>query len=382
MIKNKKLFLTVGIALILSLNASFTDCSSVQKGTLANPYLVTSANDLEMVGKGSAGTQYQGWTLDKHYKQTANITLSGGWTPIGTGVIQSGPHDFAILAKEPFSGSYDGGGYTISGLTIYLPSVDLLGLFGYIAENGVVKNVILINANISGNSNCTGGVAGSNKGTVINCSFNGNVSGRAYTGGIVGVNWDGGTMKNCYSGGNITGIDGTGGVAGGNEYNSAIQNCYSTGVISGVRQTGGVLGRNLDSVLENCYSTCSVNFSGGAAGGIAGGVIGWNGGTVQNCAALNTAIKGTQDAGRVAGYINEYNGVLKGNYAREGLTKFTREASVIGNADGKDGADISSNSYNNKNFWIKELFFQFGNTEASPWKWDGRENLPKLFFEK
>jgi len=378
MAKKKTLFMIVRIALILLLTLSFTECSNLQQGTLTNPYLVTSANDLLMVGKGSAGTPYQGWTLDKHYKQTENITLSGGWMPIGTGVIQSGPHDFAIYAKEPFTGSYDGGGYKISGLTINLPSIDLLGMFGFIAESGIVKNVILINANISGNSNCTGGVAGSNKGTVINCSFNGNVSGRAYTGGIVGVNWDGGTIKNCYSGGNITGIDGTGGVAGGNEYKSTIQNCFSTGNVTGVRQTGGVLGRNLDSVLVNCYSTCNVNFSGGAAGGIAGGVTGWNGGTVQNCAALNTAIKGTQDAGRVAGYINEFNGVLIGNYATEGLPHFAREAT----ANGKDGKDIALNSYKNKNFWVKELLFQFGSNEASPWKWDSGANLPKLFFEK
>ena len=60
---------------------------------------------------------------------TADITLTGEWTPIGS--------DY----WHQYTGTFDGGNHTISGLTVK-GSDENAGLFGYIGKDGgTVKNV-------------------------------------------------------------------------------------------------------------------------------------------------------------------------------------------------------------------------------------------------
>ncbi|MCL2639118.1 MAG: MBG domain-containing protein, partial [Oscillospiraceae bacterium] len=79
----------------------------------------------------------------RHYILTENVTLSGTWTPIGS-----------------FGGGFDGDGYTISNLTINAITLDQ-GMFSSIAVGGVVKNLGLVNVNITSTTNWVGGVAAS-----------------------------------------------------------------------------------------------------------------------------------------------------------------------------------------------------------------------------
>ena len=75
------------------------------------------------------------------FRQTANITLSQTFTPIGA----EGAYG------KWFRGTYDGGDKTISGLTVNTSS-QYAGLFGFV-DKGTVKNVRLISPNVTNNYN-------------------------------------------------------------------------------------------------------------------------------------------------------------------------------------------------------------------------------------
>lgn len=101
-------------------------------------------NDVTTLRNVGSGTD--GWTLYAHYRQTADIDLASvsNWTPIGTDAA-------------PFTGSYDGNGFTISNLKINAPTEDYQGLFGELSSGAVVKNVGVVNCTIIGND-VVGGV--------------------------------------------------------------------------------------------------------------------------------------------------------------------------------------------------------------------------------
>ena len=143
-------------------------------------YNVTSADGLRNVAKlvNEEGNTDINITLDN------DIDLSDiEWTPIGT-------------ESRPYTGNFDGGGHTITGLKIDKSGTDYVGLIGCLGSGGKVQNVTLTNISVSG-ANCVGGIAGQNYGTVENCSVNGTVTGKGFTdtGGIAGSNY--GTISGC-----------------------------------------------------------------------------------------------------------------------------------------------------------------------------------------
>jgi len=154
-------------------------------GTAEDPFRVRNAEELRYVGKGEANadTFYQNWTLDVYYKQTANITLSGEWTPIGD-------------SNNNFTGSYNGGGHTITGLT------GSQGMFGNMGTGGRVENLGLINVNINSAGQNVGGIAG-NGYIIQNCFVTGNITGTSTVGGIAGL-VNNGTVTNCYAAVSVT----------------------------------------------------------------------------------------------------------------------------------------------------------------------------------
>lgn len=86
-------------------------------------YLVFSEEQLRAIAAGQFG-----W--DKNYMQQADISLSSDeWQPIGT-------------MTQPFTGSYNGNGYEISGLTMADSHAKLAGLFGY-AKGAHLYHIIL-----------------------------------------------------------------------------------------------------------------------------------------------------------------------------------------------------------------------------------------------
>lgn len=201
-----------------------------------------------------------------------DIDLSGiDWTPIGT-------------ESRAYTGNFDGGGHTITGLKIDKSGTDYVGLIGCLGSGGKVQNVTLTNISVSG-ANCVGGIAGQNYGTVENCSVNGTVTGKGFTdtGGIAGSNY--GTISGCSAEGTVTGSVNVGGIAGGSYLGVIIDGCHSTAAVSGISSVGGVLG-NLgnNSFLMACYSTGNVTATITYGYAHVGGVVGINGqGTVTAC---------------------------------------------------------------------------------------------------
>ena len=212
---------------------------------------------------------------------TGNITLTGEWTPIGT-------------ESQPYTGTFDGGNHTITGLTVDLPNKNYVGLIGRLGSGGKVQDVTLTEVNVTGGM-LVGGIAGQNDGTVENCSVNGTVTGKGATdtGGIVGANY--GTISGCSAEGTVTGNTNVGGISGlcapnydtgtGSLIGSTIVGCHSTAAVSGSSTVGGVVG-NLGNncSLTACYSTGNVTATRTDGGAYVGGVVGVNArGTVTAC---------------------------------------------------------------------------------------------------
>ncbi len=209
-----------------------------------------------------------------------DIDLSGiDWTPIGT-------------ESRPYTGTFDGGNHTITGLKIDQSGTDNVGLIGRLGSGGKVQDVTLTEVNVTGGT-YVGGIAGQTDGTVENCSVNGTVTGQNQTGGIVGRNFS--TISGCSAEGTVTGNTNVGGISGlcvpnydtgtGSLIGSTIEGCHSTAAVSGISSVGGVVG-NLGNgcSLMACYSTGNVTATITYGHANVGGVVGINGqGTVTAC---------------------------------------------------------------------------------------------------
>ena len=185
-----------------------------------------------------------------------NGELNGGgsnfkqWTPIGKGF------------NNQFNGTFDGQGYTISGIYINNENADNQGLFGYVDNKGEITNVRVEDSYFDVNYS-VGGIVGENYGTVSNCSNSGTVTGTAnyvYVGGIVGRN--GGTVENCSNSGAVTGTGSpndayVGGIVGG--CSGKVTNCSNSGAVGTLGTgfhafLGGIVGE-----IDYYYGTPTVS---------------------------------------------------------------------------------------------------------------------------
>ena len=244
-------------------------------------YTVTSADGLmnvaELVNGGKTDINI---TLDK------NIDLTGkGWTPIGTSFDNS------------YKGTFDGGGHTITGLTV-TTNDQFVGLFGYLNRAGMVKNVVMEGIQITSNHmfGCTGGVVGYSWGTIENCSVSGSVSGTDCVGGVVGSQ-KAGSIIGCSSSATVKGKHYVGGVAG--EKWGTMTACYATGnvtlEIASQKNNfgGGVVGLNGGSRVLACYATGNVTSTGSSTGNVhIGGLFGDSYTTVTACYWKNNQEQG------------------------------------------------------------------------------------------
>ena len=223
-------------------------------------------------------------TLDK------NIDLTGkDWTPIGTSFDNS------------YTGTFDGGGHTITGLTITTKD-QFVGLFGYLNRAGTVKNVVMEGIQITSNHmfGNTGGVAGFSWGTIENCSVSGSVSGTKCVGGVVGAQ-KAGSITGCSSSATVKGTVDVGGVAG--EKWGSMTACYATGNVTLEIDSpknlsgGGLVGFNGGSGVLACYATGNVTSTGSSTGNVhIGGLFGDNSPTVTACYWKNNQERGYKTA--------------------------------------------------------------------------------------
>ena len=237
-------------------------------------YTVYNANGLMNIAE-----LVNGGKTDINITLTADIDLTGkDWAPIGTSF------------SNKYTGTFDGGGHTIKGLTV-TTNDQFVGLFGSLGKAGTVKNVVMEGVQITNNhgSGYVGGVVGNSDGTIENCSVSGSVSGTAYVGGVVGVQWFG-SITGCSSSATVKGMGDVGGVAGQTNADATLTACYATGNVTielGHRDrvyVGGLVGWNAGSSVLACYATGNVTSTGSSTGNVyIGGFLGGNYATVTAC---------------------------------------------------------------------------------------------------
>jgi len=242
-------------------------------------------HDLDAIRNDLSGHHILMNDLDSNaagYTELASPTanLGKGWQPIGA-------------PANPFTGTFDGQGYEIRDLFANRPAERDVGLFGAVGEAVVIKDISVVNADVTGQW-YVGSLVGTHYGTVSNSYSTGNVTGEKYVGGLVGGS--AGTASNSYSAGSVTGNDFIGGLVGINTGN--VSDSYSTGSVTGNNFVGGLVGGS-DGTVSNSYSTGAV-----IGNSDVGGLVGWNDGTVSN-SFWNTGTSGQAASAGGTGKITE-----------------------------------------------------------------------------
>ena len=301
--------------------------------------------DLDAIRDNLSGSHILMKDLDSTtagYTELASNTANQGkgWQPIGT-------------QDNAYTGTFDGQGYEISDLFIDRPSEADVGLFGVVDERGIIRNVGVVNADVTGEW-LVGGLVGLSFGTVSNCYCSGSVSGNDQVGALVGHN--DGTVSNSYSTGSVSGNDLVGGLVGGSidtvsnshssgtvigesrvgglvgGINGIVTNSYSSASAVGDRQIGGLVGYANECTISNCQST------GSATGdSYVGGLVGWNRDTVRNCYSL-ASVTGEW---LVGGLVGHNRGTVSNSYS-SGVVSGSED---VGGLVGRNYEAIVSNSF-------------------------------------
>ena len=282
-------------------------------GTKEDPWRIENAEQLAYLAQQvNNGTDYE----RNHFLLVSDLDLNGKeWTPIGTD-------------GNPFWGGFDGGGHTITGMTI-TGDGDYVGLFGecrnFTADSSYIKSVTVKGANISGHSHvgaiageganisdcysienticaawCVGGICGSLTGNISGCYNSSSVSGNSTAGGIMGSASSErtvGVVEYCYNIGAVTvrqQDSSVGGITGASAHRYNISNCLNCGKITGNgKNVGGIAGStdsNYMNFIGNCYYNSDLN-NAGVGEGASDKVIPLT--TSQLCGALPEGLDST-----------------------------------------------------------------------------------------
>jgi hypothetical protein len=378
--------------LVLSLAQIVSAFSGAGSGTGANPYIITNVTQLQEMSGGLNAWYELGNDIDA--SSTVNWYGGQGFVPVGD-------------SAHGFAGNFDGKGFSITGLFINRPSSDNIGLFGT-SRIATIKDVNLVNPNISGNnstgslvgysdsstiSDCScsgatvkgassnvGGLVGNkNAGTIIGCSTYSPVvtstSSNSYYGGLLGSQ-NGGSLINCRSY-NVTVIDlgyYIGGLVGYN-YNANIDNSFaddvhingnyycgglvgyfrgsctnshSSGLVTGNSYVGGLIGNYDNGIINNCFSWANVTGTGDSCGGLVGNLSSM---TVTDCHATGR-VAGNNYVGGLVGYISN-SGSLTKCYATGNVQGFEQVGGLVGRNEWyssisksySSGSKINGNNY-------------------------------------
>ncbi len=252
------------------------DCSTVSYSTDGSGNLeVSTIDELQCINENHDDATSRSDALSKDYKLVADIDASGtsNWDPDDDSTTEG--FDPIGDSGTKFTGTFDGAGYEVSGLTISRSGTNYVGAFGYIESGALVTDVTFASADITGGDQ-TGGVAGRNAGgDIIETRVTGSVSGDRYTGGVVGLS--GGVVRRS---GSTASVSGSGNQAGGlvGENRNLIEQSYATGSVSGSFDVGGLVGKNDNGDnVKSSFATGSVSGS-----STLGGLVGNNAGSVSN----------------------------------------------------------------------------------------------------
>ena len=354
----KSCFLLIFLLILISCsdNEQFFDGGS---GTEANPYQISTVEQLQEIGEEE--------NLEMHFIQVADIDATesfemqngSGFQPIGT-------------REQPFTGSYNGNGHTISSLFIHNQRSDTnnaTGFFGYV-KNGLIENVTIDNVSPGWLKKNVDTEHFRNSAELLEVHKNDvDLSSARGVGGLIGFN-DGGIVRNCIYKGNTEGFisQGVGGFAGVN--NGLIENSHYTGDVS----SGAAAG----FAFTNAGQIRNSSATGSANGQTAGGFVQFNYGEISysyadvNVIGSNGAagfvrsnesgvirssfVKGSTYGGHyVAGFVVNNSGEIRDVYA-------TTDLEVV---DYNDNRKIAGLVVNNEENGIIENSYFAGDVEIS-----------------
>ncbi len=226
-----------------------------------------------------------------------------------------------------FSGTFDGQGYTISGLYMNRPTEDFVGLISIMTTGSIVSNLNLIDVDITG-EDWVGGLVGiKNDGAINNCMVSGEVSGVQNVGGLIGQS-SAGPITSSSSQGNV---EGTGGYVGGlvgNNHNQIFDSYSQADVIGSDQANGGLVGFNqVTGEIRRCYATGSVYSTSSYVGGFAG----LNYGDIYDSYALGDAETGVNFVGGFVGSMQETGSTTIENCYSTGTATGGTSGGFIGN---------------------------------------------------
>ncbi len=282
----KKKVLSVMISLLMIIGAMYPALTvagaAVWNGSMVTPaisggvYQIATAENLAWFANAvNSGTNTIKAVLTADIQLNASGSTANEWTPIGT-------------AENPFKGSFDGAGYTISGL--YINSTeDNVGFFGSVVnatdegktesvapefivskKTYTIKNLRVTGASVTGHQNVGGIVGYSDYAGIKDCYFEGSVTGTYNSvGAIVGLAEAETVVNQCQSTGTVVGKQRTGGIVGYVASNSVVSKCYSDTNVTGTRNVGGIVGTLSGANLVGCFSRGNVTAD-NRVGGIAG----------------------------------------------------------------------------------------------------------------
>lgn len=295
----------------LTPDTKWYDDYKTTRGTAENPFIISTAEELaglaDLVKRpGGMGKPAKILFKDKCIILDRDIDLGGKeWQPIGWKIdynIVTAGFD-KIPNYKGFDGTFDGGGHTISGLSIsncenvYVHNgtvTETAGLFGYLEHEATVKNLVVKGSVNASKCEGAGGIAGWADGTIINCVSDVDVSAtsekRGYVGGIAGLNGAVNASRptpliaNCVARGNLNSVPGSFSYAGGivgfsNWYHGEVRNnvAMCPSVVANM-DAGGIFGGFNSYVTADNVSVCEL-----VKASLAGGIVGAYGFGYQNC---------------------------------------------------------------------------------------------------
>ena len=293
----------IEVATVAQLNAIRWDLDGdggVDPGGDATGYGEAFPNAMVSPLMGCAATGCVGYEL------TANLDLASagdsvtGWAPIGG-------------ASNAFTATFDGGalGFIVSNLTIDNSSLNRVGLFGETGRRSVIRNVTLEDVNVTGYTS-TGALVGRNAGSIIDSSATGAVSGTEATGGLVGaILHPGGVIVGSTAGVQVTGSAPglfIGGLAGFNK--GLIIDSHATGDVTGFKWVGGLVGSNNGAGGVNRISGSTASGAVTGTGDLVGGLVGWNNGPIIDSHATGD-VSGVKWVGGLVGSNHEAGGTYQ-----------------------------------------------------------------------
>lgn len=246
----------------------------------------------------------------------ANYVLTGSestwslggclWSPIG--YADGGDSSATPANNEFYTGVFDGGGKTITGLNV-VKSTQFAGLFGVINHADAVVRDLTLTGSVQSTASDVGGLVGSiNAGTISGVTVNVSVTttggGAASVGGLAG-DVNSATIEDSTSTGTVdnqTNGSFTGGLVG--KTFGSITGSSATGDVSGVYAVGGLAGYSDGDIDQSSASgdvTGDTSENGDATGGLVGETYG---GTISNSTASG-AVSGGGSVGGLVGYAED-----------------------------------------------------------------------------